>query len=114
MEIPGIPSGDQPLQPSDAADDRAARQRSGTMRSAVAAAEAQAAARAQLARELGLDDLAPPRELRLRVDRDLDRVIARVVDGETGEVVREIPPEALVAAAKNLQDILGQMLNAEA
>lgn len=50
-------------------------------------------------------------ELRLRVDDELGRVIANVVDAETGEVVRSIPPEELVEAAKELKILLGQILD---
>lgn len=71
----------------------------------------------ELARVLAGDDIGDavsrPRELRLTVDQELEQVIARVVDSETGETVRTIPPDELVEAAKRLRALLGQMLDRE-
>ena len=59
------------------------------------------------------DVLAEPNELRLSVDDELKQVVAKVVNRDTGEVVREIPPEDILGAAKVLKAILGQMLDRE-
>lgn len=69
-------------------------------------------ARALATEALG-PDLAPPNELRLRVEEDIDMVVAQVVNSETKEVVREIPPEELVQTAKRLNAIIGQILDRE-
>jgi len=53
-------------------------------------------------------------EIRLRVEPDVDLVVAEVVNRETGEVVQEIPPEDLVNAAKRLEAMLGRVLDDEA
>jgi flagellar protein FlaG len=71
-----------------------------------------------LARALVADDISdaslPAKDLRLTVDRDLDRVVARVVDSESGEVIREVPPEELVQLAKTLRALMGQLLDKRA
>jgi len=64
-----------------------------------------------LAEEFAESPVQAPNELRLRVEQDLDLVVAKVVNSETEEVVREIPPEELVDAAKKLNAILGQLLD---
>lgn len=57
---------------------------------------------------------APQRmEVRMQVEKDLDRVITRVVDGDTGEVIREVPPDELVELAKRMK-ALGAMLDRRA
>lgn len=70
---------------------------------------------ANLARALAADDVRdaalPAKDLRLSVDRELDRVVARVVDSESGEVIREVPPEELVELAKTLRALMGQLLD---
>ena len=67
-----------------------------------------------LAGELGGEAVDAPNQVRLRVEKDIDRVVAEVVDRDSGEVVREIPPEDMVAAAKKLEAMLGRVLDREA
>lgn len=73
---------------------------------------------ASLARALVVDDIGesarPAKDLRLSVDRDLDQVVARVVDSESGEIIREVPPEELVELAKTLRALMGQLLDRRA
>ena len=64
-----------------------------------------------LAAELGDGPVSQTSELRLRVDEELEQVIATVVDTETGDVVKSYPPEAVISAAKKLKAMLGQMLD---
>jgi len=66
-----------------------------------------------LTEEVAGEPVLAPRELRLRVEEDIDTVVAKIVDSQTEEVVREIPPEELVSAAKKLNAILGQILDRE-
>ena len=61
--------------------------------------------------ELVGTDVDQPHELRLRVERDIDMLVGEVVNRDTNEVVREIPPEEIVATAKKLNAILGQVLD---
>jgi len=48
------------------------------------------------------------REIDLHVDPDLDDVVVRVVDRETGELVRQIPSEELLELARNLHELREQ------
>lgn len=55
------------------------------------------------------------RDLQFRVDEDIDRVIVTVVDSESGEVIRQIPSEEVLAVAKSLQQAQqGLLLNEQA
>ena len=45
------------------------------------------------------------KDLELDVDDDMDQVVVRVRDRETGEVLRQIPPEGLLELARSLQEI---------
>jgi flagellar protein FlaG len=47
------------------------------------------------------------RDLSFAVDEDSGRTIITVIDSETQEVVRQIPPEELLNLALNLQDLGG-------
>jgi flagellar protein FlaG len=40
--------------------------------------------------------------LQIEVDPDLQRVIVKVLDGDSGEVIRQIPPQEVIELAKNL------------
>lgn len=50
-------------------------------------------------------------QLKLSVNRDLERVVAKIVDRDTGEVVREIPPEEMLEMAKRLEEMSGLLLD---
>jgi flagellar protein FlaG len=50
-------------------------------------------------------------QLELSVNRELDRVVAKVVRRGTGEVVREIPPEEMLEMAKRLEEMSGLLLD---
>lgn len=43
------------------------------------------------------------RDLRFEVDDDLGRTVISVVDSETKEVIRQIPPETVIERARRLQ-----------
>ena len=45
-------------------------------------------------------------------DEDLNRFIVRIADQKSGEVVREIPSEALLKFARNLQELKGLIFDA--
>lgn len=52
------------------------------------------------------------RDLQFRVDEDVDRVVVTVVDSESGEVIRQIPSEEVLAVAKSLEQAQqGLLLN---
>jgi flagellar protein FlaG len=50
-------------------------------------------------------------KLKLSVDRDLERVVAKIVDRETEEVIRQIPSEEMLEMAKHLQDMSGLLMD---
>jgi flagellar protein FlaG len=64
-----------------------------------------------LVEDVGGESIQAPNELRLRVEEDINTVVAKIVNSETDEVVREIPPEELVDAAKKLDALIGQILD---
>jgi flagellar protein FlaG len=46
------------------------------------------------------------RELEFSVDEESGRTIIKVLDSETGDVIRESPPEELLAAAKSIKEFM--------
>lgn len=52
-------------------------------------------------------------KLHLELERDLGITIVKVVDAETDEVIRQIPPEELVELSKNAKDLKGLLINKE-
>jgi flagellar protein FlaG len=50
-------------------------------------------------------------DVQFQVDQNINRVIARIVDSETGEVVREVPPDELVDLARRVTALVGAMLD---
>ncbi len=54
------------------------------------------------------------RDLRFRVDDDSGRTIITVLDSETEEVIRQIPPEQVLTLAKNIESLKGLLFTAEA
>ena len=53
------------------------------------------------------------RKIRFEVEKDLDIMIVKVIDSETEEVIRQIPPKELVELSKNAKDIKGLLINKE-
>ncbi|MBL1292796.1 MAG: flagellar protein FlaG [Thiotrichales bacterium] len=54
------------------------------------------------------------RNLEFSVDRNNGNTVISVIDSETEEVIRQIPPEKAVNAVRNLQRLEGLLLSAEA
>lgn len=52
--------------------------------------------------------------LQFEIDPDLDRVIVKIMNGESGEVIRQIPPQEVLNLAKSLQASPGLLLKQEA
>lgn len=48
------------------------------------------------------------------LDTDASRVVTRVIDAETGEVIRQIPTEEVLRIADRLDDIVGRLISEEA
>ncbi|GAB6068696.1 flagellar protein FlaG [Methylothermus subterraneus] len=50
------------------------------------------------------------RNLEFSVDKDTRQIVVKVIDAETGEVVRQIPPDAVLELAKFLREREGKGL----
>jgi flagellar protein FlaG len=46
-------------------------------------------------------------KLQIEVDPDLERVIVKILKGDSGEVIRQIPPKEVIDLAKNLSGVKG-------
>jgi len=53
------------------------------------------------------------RDLRILIDESTGRVVTQIVDSETNEVVRQLPPEALLDVARRVADLVGLLLDEE-
>jgi flagellar protein FlaG len=49
------------------------------------------------------------RNLEFRVDDDTGKQVVRVVDSDTGKLIRQIPPEAILNVISRAQDLLDDM-----
>jgi flagellar protein FlaG len=55
------------------------------------------------------------RDLQFRVDENLNRVVVTVVDSDSGEVIRQIPGEEVIAVARSLEQMQqGLLVNQQA
>lgn len=61
-----------------------------------------------------LPDRAFQYQIELCVDQETGRVVARVIDRESGEVVRQVPPEYVLQLAMYIDEWLGRVLDARA
>ncbi len=52
--------------------------------------------------------------LQIEVDPDLNRVVVKVLSGESGEVIRQIPPKEVIDLAKNLSGLKGALFGEHA
>jgi uncharacterized FlaG/YvyC family protein len=55
-----------------------------------------------------------PYSLSFRYEKELNRVVVKVIDPETGELVREVPPESVIEALKQLRATAGRLVDEEA
>jgi len=53
------------------------------------------------------------RDLQFSVDEDSGRVIVTVLDHHTQEVIRQIPPENVLALAENMESLRGVLFSAQ-
>lgn len=51
--------------------------------------------------------------LSLSIDKELNRVLIRFKDPESGDVVRQIPPEAVIEMMKRLKELKGTMFDSQ-
>jgi uncharacterized FlaG/YvyC family protein len=64
--------------------------------------------------KLASSPLFKPYSLSFRFVEELNRVVVKVIDPETGEAVREIPPESVIEALKLLKQQSGRLVDEEA
>lgn len=53
-------------------------------------------------------------QIELRVDQETGHVVTRVIDRESGEVVRQVPPEYVLQLAMYIDEWLGRILDTRA
>lgn len=46
-----------------------------------------------------------------KIDKEANMIIIKIKDPETGEILRQIPPEQAVKLAKNIQELLGVLMD---
>lgn len=49
-------------------------------------------------------------QLEIEIEPDLDRVVIKILNGESGEVIRQIPPQEFIELAKELDGLKGLLL----
>jgi hypothetical protein len=54
-----------------------------------------------------------PYALSFRWEKELNRVVVKVIDPTTGELVREIPPESVIETLKQLRQAPGSLVDEE-
>ncbi|ACM23622.1 Flagellar protein FlaG protein [Thermotoga neapolitana DSM 4359] len=50
-------------------------------------------------------------EAEFKYDSELNMVIVKIKDTETGEIIRQIPPEVMVKIAKSINELLGILVD---
>ena len=53
-------------------------------------------------------------QLQIQIDKDTEMVVVKVIDKDTKEVIRQIPPEYVLKIAKYLDEIAGLLFNEKA
>jgi flagellar protein FlaG len=53
------------------------------------------------------------RQIRIEVDKELNITIVTIIDGNTGQVIRQIPAKELIELSKNAMDQKGLLINKE-
>ena len=61
----------------------------------------------QIQETLGLSDF----KLNFSVDPDTQSVVAKVINAQTGKIIREIPPPELLALAKSMKEMEGLLFD---
>ncbi len=52
-------------------------------------------------------------ELRFEVDNESKETIVRIIDNETGELIRQIPSEEMLAIRARMEELIGVLYNSE-
>lgn len=73
----------------------------------------QAVTRAQEVSEEPLGERPQKLKVTLDIEEGTNRVIASLIDPETGEVKQELPPEELLKSAAQLRELLDRIIDIE-
>lgn len=52
--------------------------------------------------------------LNFSIDKDTHALVVKVIDSESDKVIRQIPPDEILALRKRLQSLIGKLLDKEA
>ncbi|UXZ53809.1 flagellar protein FlaG [Halomonas sp. 7T] len=61
-----------------------------------------------------INDVMRPRGLEFDVSEQSTRIITRVVDRDTGDVIRQIPAEEVLLLAEKLEEMQGRLISVDA
>ncbi|XQU09858.1 flagellar protein FlaG [Halomonas sp. LY9] len=61
-----------------------------------------------------INDVMRPRGLEFDISEESTRIITRVIDRETGDVIRQIPAEEVLLMAEQLEALQGKLISLEA
>jgi flagellar protein FlaG len=61
-----------------------------------------------------INEVMRERGIEFEISEDLSRVITRVVDRDSGDVIRQIPAEEVIRIAEQLQEMRGRFISLEA
>jgi len=51
--------------------------------------------------------------VRFEKDQETDTLVVKVVDRESGDVIRQVPPEELLSLSKRLRELQGNIVNTQ-
>jgi len=60
----------------------------------------------EVVNELNEAILGVRRELKFSIDKDSGRAIVQVLDSETGDMIRQLPSDELLAVSRHIQEVL--------
>tara|TARA_Y100001973_G_scaffold89992_1_gene136971 strand:- start:732 stop:1091 length:360 start_codon:yes stop_codon:yes gene_type:complete len=61
-----------------------------------------------------INDVMRPRGLEFDISEQSARIITRVIDRETGDVIRQIPAEEVLLLAERLEELQGKLISLKA
>ncbi|MAO61838.1 flagellar protein FlaG [Halomonas sp. CnH100-B] len=61
-----------------------------------------------------INDVMRPRGLEFDISEHSSRIITRVIDRETGDVIRQIPAEEILQMAERLEELQGKLISLQA
>jgi len=50
-------------------------------------------------------------EAEFSIDKELDKIIVKIKDRESGEIIRQIPPEVAIRIAKSINELVGLLFD---